>query len=78
MTTSQDTALDALEKGYPVIGGETGHILALLPVSEEQKAQGYKFAILDSARGHSGLYKSVEEANAVVDGNLGFIAIIIP
>ena len=78
MTTRQDTALDALEKGYPVIGGETGHILALLPVSEEQKAQGYKFAILDSARGHSGLYKSVEEANAVVDGNLGFIAIIIP
>ena len=48
MTTSQDTALDALEKGYPVIGGETGHILALLPVSEEQKAQGYKFAILDT------------------------------
>ena len=78
MTTSQDTALDALEKGYPVIGGETGHILALLPVSEAQKAQGYDFAILDSARGHSGLYKSVEEANAVVDGNLGFIAIIIP
>ena len=37
------------------------------------KRQGYKFAILDSARGHSGLYKSVEEANAVVDGNLGFV-----
>lgn len=78
MTTNQDTALDALEKGYPVIGGETGHILALVPVSEEQKAQGYKFAIIDSARSHDGLYKSVEEANAVVDGNLGFIAIIIP
>lgn len=78
MTTNQDTALDALEKGYPVIGGETGHILAIVPVSEEQKAQGYKFAILDSARGHDGLYKSIEEANAVVDGNLGFIAIIIP
>lgn len=78
MTTNQDTALDALEKGYPVIGGETGHILALVPVSEEQKAQGYKFAILDSARNHDGVYKSVEEANAVVDGELGFIAIIIP
>ena len=78
MTTNQNTALEALEKGYPVIGGETGHILAIVPVSEEQKAQGYKFAILDSARKHDGIYKSVEEANAVVDGNLGFIAIIMP
>lgn len=78
MNISQETALEALEKGYPVIGGETGHILAIVPVSEELKAQGYKFYILDSARGHDGKYKSVAEADAVVKGNLRFIAIIMP
>lgn len=78
MNISQETALEALEKGYPVIGGETGHILAIVPVSEELKAQGYKFYILDSARNHDGKYKSVAEADAVVKGNLRFIAIIMP
>ena len=78
MNISEATALDALEKGYPVIGGEDGHILAIVPVSEELKAQGYKFYILDSARGHDGPYKSVADANKVVKGSLGFIAIIIP
>lgn len=75
---SQAQALQALENGYPVLGGEDGHFLALIPVSEELKAQGYKFYILDSARGHDGAYKSVEEANRVVDGYLRFNAIIKP
>ena len=57
---------------------KTGHFLALLPVSEDLKAQGYKFYILDSARGHDGPYRSVEEANRVVRGYLRFNAIIKP
>lgn len=70
--------LEALENGYPVIGGEQGHVLALIPVSDELKAQGYKFYIMDSARGHDGPYKSVEDANKVVKGSLTFTAIIKP
>lgn len=76
MNNSQ--ALEALENGYPVIGGEDGHILAIIPAPEEYKNQGYKFYILDSGRGHSGPYKSVEDANKVVRGNLRFIKIIEP
>lgn len=78
MYPSQAQALQALEQGYPVIGGEDGHILAIIPVSEELKAQGYKFYILDSARGHDGPYKSVADANKVVRGYLRFNAIIKP
>lgn len=75
---SQAQALQALEDGYPVLGGEDGHFLALIPVSEELKAQGYKFYIMDSARGHDGPYKSVADANKVVRGYLRFNAIIKP
>ena len=71
-------ALQALQQGYPIIGGEDGHILALIPAPDEYKEQGYKFYILDSARGHDGLYQNVQQANNVVDGNLRFIAIIKP
>lgn len=71
-------AMQALEQGYCLIGGEDGHILAIIPAPDEYKAQGYKFYILDSARGHSGAYRSVADANTVVRGNLDFIAIIKP
>ena len=59
-------------------GGEIGHILAIVPVTEAEKAQGYRFRIIDSANGHDGLYKSVADANKVVKGNLRFKAIIKP
>lgn len=75
---SATQALQALESGYPVVGGEDGHILALIPVTDELKAQGYKFYIMDSGRGHDGAYRSVEEANKVITGNLRFLAIIYP
>ena len=75
---SQATALSALEQGYPVIGGETGHILAIIPAPDEYKNQGYKFYIMDSGRGHDGPYKSVADANRVVEGSLNFLAIIKP
>lgn len=75
---SQSAALSALEQGYPVIGSETGHILAIIPAPDEYKKQGYKFYIMDSARGHDGPYRSVAEANQVVKGSLSFLAIIKP
>lgn len=49
-----------------------------MPVTAEERAQGYRFRIMDSARGHDGLYKSVEDANKVVRGHLSFTAIIKP
>lgn len=75
---SDSDALQALENGYPVIGGEDGHILAIIPAPDSYKSQGYKFYILDSARGHSGPYKSMADANEIVRGSLGFIYIIMP
>jgi len=75
---SESQAIAALESGCAVIGGEDGHILAIIPVPDEYKSQGYKFYILDSARGHDGPYRSVAEANRVVKGSLRFIAIIRP
>ncbi len=78
MYPTESQALQALEQGYPVLGHENGHFLAVVPVSDELKAQGYKFYILDSYRGHDGAYKSVADANKVVDGQLTFRAIIRP
>lgn len=75
---NEEAVVKALEEGCGVIGRETGHILAIIPVTEEEKKQGYKFRILDSARNHSGAYKSVADANKVVDGSLSFISIIKP
>ena len=72
-----ESAMDALEEGYPIIGGEPGHFLVILPPPDEYKTQGYKFYILDSAMGHDGPYKSVDEANAVV-GDLRVNFIIRP
>lgn len=76
--TSDADALNALENGYPIIGGEKGHILAIIPAPEEYKAQGYKFYILDSARGHDGPYKTISDADRVVDNKLRFNFIIMP
>ena len=75
---NEETVVKALEEGCAVIGGEEGHILAIIPVPDEYKSQGYKFYILDSARGHDGPYKSVADANRVVSGSLTFTAIIKP
>lgn len=59
--TSTTQAYKALENGYPIIGGEQGHFLVILPLPEEYKNSNYKFYVLDSARGHSGAYRSPEE-----------------
>ena len=59
--TTEAEALRELESGYPILGGEPGHFLALVPVPDEYKKQGYKFYVLDSARGHDGPYKSAAD-----------------
>lgn len=55
---SDNQALEALQSGKAVIGREEGHILAVLPVPDDYKAQGYQFYVLDSFRGHNGPFKS--------------------
>lgn len=77
-TRSRNEALKALEEGYAVLGGETGHFLAFVPVTSEEAEQGYIFRILDSARGHGGLYRSFEEADKVVKGSCVVTHIIYP
>ena len=75
-TETTEEALEALKNGNPVIGYEQGHILAFVPVNEEEKQQGYLLRVLDSKRGHDGIYKSIEEVNSVVDGEVHFLGII--
>lgn len=77
-TRSREDALEALKNGYAVIGGETGHILAYVPVSSEDAELGYVFRIIDSARGHNVLCRDFDEADLIVDGNAGVISIIYP
>lgn len=45
----KEKAIEALKNGYAVLGGQPGHVLAYVPVSSEDAAQGYVFKILDSA-----------------------------
>jgi len=75
---NQEQALKALEQGYPILGSEDGHFLAIIPAPDEDKEKGYKFYIIDSARGHDGAYKTVADANKVVKGNLELNYIIYP
>ena len=76
--SSRQDALEALLEGYAVLGGETGHYLAFVPVTTEEAAQGYVFRILDSALGHGGLYRSFDEADRVVNGSCVVSYIIYP
>lgn len=74
--TSESAALAALAAGKPVIGGEVGHILALIPPTEEELLAGYKFRIMDSGCGYDGLYRSSAEANLVLKKTLKYYAIV--
>lgn len=57
--TSETQAWEAIAAGKCIIGAEKGHILAIIPLPDEYlKVGGYKFYILDSARGHSGAFTS--------------------
>ena len=59
--TSMQQLIDAVAADKCVIGAEKGHILAIIPLPDEYKAGGYTFFVLDSARGHSGAFKSLED-----------------
>ncbi len=60
--SSAEAAYQALENGNcGVIGAEVGHVLAMIPLPDEYKNSGYKFYVMDSARGHSGPYKSTAD-----------------
>lgn len=74
----QTKAIEALKSGYAVIGFERGHYLAFVPVSSQDAAQGYVFRIIDSARGHNVLCRDFNDANKIVTGTSGVIAIIYP
>ena len=74
---SVNQAYAALEAGKCIISREPGHVLAAIPVPDEYKSQGYKFYIMDSARGHDGPYKSVADAASVM-GSFEFLYIIEP
>lgn len=56
-----DVAIEAVKQGKCVLACEPGHYVSVIPVPDEFKGQGYEFFILDSARGHTGPYKSKED-----------------
>lgn len=74
-----DTVINALNEGKAAIGGEPGHILAIIPLPDEYKGSDYEFFVLDSAFGHTGPYRSAEDfmsRNGV--SSFDFLAIITP
>lgn len=58
---STEQGIQAVENGKVAIGRVKGHILAIVPVPDEYKGQGYRFYIMDSARGLDGPYRNAEE-----------------
>jgi len=58
---STEDGIRQVEQGKAAIGSVYGHILAIVPVPEQYKNQGYKFYIIDSGRGLTGPYRSAEE-----------------
>lgn len=78
-------AIAAIEQGKCAIARVPGHVLAIMPVTEEMKAQGYKFYIMDSGSGLDGPYRNTEEVRRAVSqkrpnkpGTITFKAIIEP
>ena len=62
VTTEQ--GIQEVENGKVAIGRVKGHIIAIIPVPEKYQGQGYRFYIMDSARGLDGPYRSAEEVKA--------------
>lgn len=59
--SSQESIIAQLTDGKAAIGSTPGHILAVIPVPEQYREQGYRFYVLDSANGLSGAYRTVDE-----------------
>ena len=67
MNPSYDETISALAQGKCAIARIEGHILALVPVTEEQRQQGYVFYVMDSASGLDGPYRNLEELRQMVN-----------
>ncbi len=82
MYPSSAQAIAALAQGKCAIARIKGHVLAVVPVPDELKAQGYAFYIMDSGTGLDGPYKSIEDFNrasrAINRDVITFKAIIEP
>lgn len=61
---STEAGIQQVENGKVAIGSVKGHMLAIVPVPEEYKNQGYRFYIIDSARGLTGPYRSAAEVRS--------------
>ena len=61
---STGEGIEQVAAGKSALGSVEGHILAIVPVPEEYQGQGYKFYIIDSARGLTGPYRNAEEVKA--------------
>ena len=64
---SYEETLTALAEGKCAIARVEGHVLALVPVTEEQRQQGYVFYVMDSASGLDGPYRNQEELRQMVN-----------
>ena len=63
-SVSTEEGIREVANGKCAIGSVSGHILAIVPVPEQYQGQGYKFYIIDSARGLDGPYRSAEEVKS--------------
>lgn len=59
-----ESGIQQVESGKVAIGSVSGHILAIVPVPDQYKNQGYRFYVIDSARGLDGPYRSSSEVIA--------------
>ena len=76
---SYNTGIQALKEGKAILAIEPGHYVAVIPVPDELQGQGYEFFVLDSARGHTGAYKSKSDFREKTGyDSLDFLAIIAP
>ncbi len=79
ITTDTETVLEAIADGATAIGRYPGHIMAVVPVTEQESKQGYIFRVIDPYKGrYSGLYKSIEDFNSKTGRELGFRGIVKP
>ncbi len=67
MYPTYSETITALSEGKCAIARIEGHVLALVPVTEEQRQQGYVFYVMDSASGLDGPYRNQEELRKMVD-----------
>lgn len=58
---SYNEVIQALKEGKAVLASEPGHFVVVVAVPDELQGQGYEFFVIDSARGHTGAYTSIQD-----------------